>query len=646
MAPKEDPLSMPEASQPKQKSKVLVCLSSSPSSRRVLESASRFAKAKGSAFLALYVGDEKKGNDGRLMQNMLHAKRLGATLTVKQGSDLTGVIEEFARSANVTDLFIGYSGPSKDLMMHHLPAYRLVHELPEIQVHMIPHLSPAHRSFGFLRLAGGRQVALDISIMSAIMAVATLLSVLIDHSPYSNSNIVTIYILAVLVTAVMTEGKIYSILAAVLYILLFNFLFIEPRFSLLVYDSKYFVTYLVSLIAAVLTGNISSRMKESTRQAENNVYQAQILLNTSEQLGRAEGSEEIALVTTMQLGELLGREISYYPASSLPREDMGEEEKEAIGVLLRTGGRVGWNTSRYSSLPFQYLSVGCDEEMFGVLCVSKTGGVLNRFEENILLSLLGECALSLEAEKNRKEREKAQIVAENERFRSKLLRSISHDLRTPLTSISGNAANLLSHAKSFQESELMHIYSDIYEDSIWLIDLVENLLAITRLEESVEIHPTWEVVSDVLETAVGAARRRKNPQSLRFIPDEECLVAQMDVPLLLQVMANLLSNAAVHAGEGTHVTVQDWREGDKVYVSVTDDGPGIPPEEKDKIFDLFYSGKAGEADSSRSLGLGLNLCRSILDAHGESIWVEDNHPHGCIFTFSLKLWEGEKHANL
>ena len=187
--------------------------------------------------------------------------------------------------------------------------------------------------------------------------------------------------------------------------------------------------------------------------------------------------------------------------------------------------------------------------------------MLDSFEENILLSLIGECALSMEAEKNRKEREAAVIIAENERFRSKLLRSVSHDLRTPLTSISGNAANLMDHSEEFSEEELNRISSDIYEDSIWLIDLVENLLSITKLEEHVEIHPTGELVSDVLSTAVSRALRHTKGHTIELEADDECLVAWMDVQLILQVLGNLIGNAIKHTPDGTQILVQDWKRG-------------------------------------------------------------------------------------
>ncbi len=609
------------------------------------------------SFTALYIDDGKlRGDDESLLNNLEFAVSMGAKIEKISQKDVISAITQYARKNGIKDLFIGYSGPSSRIFSQHHPAYRLIRELPEADVHIIADASVQLRPSGLEKTVHGRINVRDFFRMAMIMSAATALSIVVDRSRFSNSNIVTIYILAVLITAAMTAERIYGIIAAVLYILLFNYLFIEPRFSLLVYDPDYMVTYLVSVIAAIITGNISSRMKEITLRSRMHAYQAQILLNASESLQRAQGTGEIIKITVSRLGELLGREISYCDAETI-RDDpeavrsfagsrtdgeYTEKCREALEWTLEHNQRAGWGTDHYPELDHQYLSVRSGDEIYGILSVEGSEGPLNVFEENILLALISECALSMEGEKNRKEREEAQIIAENERFRSKLLRSVSHDLRTPLTSISGNASNLLNHADGFTQEEKNDIYADIYADSIWLIDLVENLLMITRLEEKVDIHPTGEVVADVLATAVENARRHRCGQQIILEPDNECLVAEMDVPLILQVVDNLIGNAVKHTPASTKILVRDWREDDLVCISVSDDGPGISPEDKSHIFDMFYTGKQHEADSSRSLGLGLNLCRSILEKHGQKIECRDNTPCGTVFLFTLKIWEGQK----
>ena len=620
---------------------VLVCLSASPSSQKVIRSAAKFARSNQRSFTALYVEDGRgRGSQISLRKNIELVKSLGGLVETVQQKDVLAAITQYCLDTAVTDLFIGFSGPARGASVRHLPAYKLVHALPGTDVHIIPDASVELRPSELDMKPSGKFNIRDILFLSGIMAAATVLSVLIDRSRFSNSNIVTIYILAVLVTAAMTAERIYGIIAAVLYILLFNFLFIEPRFSFLVYDPDYMVTYLVSFIAAIITGNISSRMKEMTTQSRMNAYQAQILLDASEALQQAQGVDEITQITVSRLKELLDRDIIFYDETL----EVSPAFRKAISWTLAHNQRTGRGTRHFSDLDYQFLSVRTGNEIYGVIGVGMARSPLNQFEENILLSLISECALSLESEKNRKEREAAQIIAENEQFRSKLLRSVSHDLRTPLTSISGNAANLLSHEAEFSEEERQGIYSDIYADAIWLIDLVENLLAITRLEEQVAIHPTGEVVADVLAAAAENAGRHRSGHRIVTEPDGSCLIAWMDVPLIMQVLNNLIANAIVHTPADTTIRIRDWQEGDRVMISVADDGPGIPAQDQPHIFDLFYTGKKRDADAGRSLGLGLNLCRSIVEAHGQTIEVKDNVPHGAIFVFGLQMWKGNENA--
>ncbi len=584
------------------------------------------------------------------------ARSLGASIEIVSHRDVLTAVMEYAQELAVTDLFIGYSGPSGKSARHRLAVYRLVHNLPDVDIHIIPDGSVHLRPSELEETGHYRFIWKDLLTMIVIMAAATFLSILVDHSQFSNSNIITIYILAVLITAVMTAERIYGIIAAVLYILLFNFLFIEPRFSFLVYDPYYMVTYFVSVIAAVITGNISSRMKQISMRERMNAYQAQILLNASEQLQRANSETQIVQITTDQLCQLLRTKAVFFPyqsvdAETMPADDskpssaliscpeLSETDREAVEWTIRHGQRSGWRTMQYPDASYQFLAIRIGKEIYGVVGVAARQREFSGFEENILLSLISECTLSLESERNRKEREAAQIIAENERFRSKLLRSISHDLRTPLTSISGNAVNLLEHGQEFSDEEKRAIYMDVYKDSVWLIELVENLLSITRLESMVDIHPVAEVVADVLQAAVDNFGRRRGNHEILLETDNECLVALMDVPLILQVLGNLISNAVKHTPEHTAIRIRNWKQGSQVMVSVADNGPGIPDEDKPRIFDLFYTGNRTSADSSRCLGLGLSLCRSILKAHGQTIYVEDNTPHGAVFVFSLALVE-------
>ena len=269
---------------------------------------------------------------------------------------------------------------------------------------------------------------------------------------------------------------------------------------------------------------------------------------------------------------------------------------------------------------------------------------LDSFENSVLLSILGECALALENIKNAREKEEAAILARNEQLRANLLRAISHDLRTPLTSISGNADNLLANYRKMDDSTRKQTFSDIYDDAMWLINLVENLLAVTRLEDGqVRLTQSVELMDEVITEALHHINRKSREHTIRVSASEDLILARIDAKLIVQVIINLVDNAVKYTPAGSVIEIHTEKAAHQVIVSVSDNGPGIPDEQKPHIFDMFYSGANKAADSRRSLGLGLSLCKSIAAAHGGSISVADNHPQGTVFILKLPAGEVELH---
>lgn len=224
--------------------------------------------------------------------------------------------------------------------------------------------------------------------------------------------------------------------------------------------------------------------------------------------------------------------------------------------------------------------------------------------------------------------------------RANLLRAISHDLRTPLTSISGSAGNLMANYNKMDDEMRKQTFADIYDDSMWLINLVENLLAVTRIEgERVNLNQTIELMDEVIAEALKHINRKGKEYTIKVDSSEELILAKIDVKLVVQVIINLVDNAIKYTPSGSIIHIHTQKQGKWVEVSISDNGPGIPDEQKTKIFDMFYSGANKIADSRRSLGLGLSLCKSIVTAHGGMISVSDNQPKGTIFTFTLPIGE-------
>ena len=239
-----------------------------------------------------------------------------------------------------------------------------------------------------------------------------------------------------------------------------------------------------------------------------------------------------------------------------------------------------------------------------------------------------------------RDQEKLRAENEKERMRGNLLRAISHDLRTPLTSISGNASNLLSNGDSFDNDTKKQLYMDIYDDSMWLINLVENLLAVTRIEEGrLNLRITEDLMDDVITEALHHINRKSEEHHISVESKEEFLLAKMDAKLIVQVIINIVDNAIKYTPKNSHIVIRTEKRGKQAIVSISDDGNGIADEIKPRIFDMFYSGANQIADSRRSLGLGLSLCKSIINAHGGELTVSDNLPHGTVFTFTLPAGE-------
>ena len=282
-----------------------------------------------------------------------------------------------------------------------------------------------------------------------------------------------------------------------------------------------------------------------------------------------------------------------------------------------------------------YLAIRAADTVYGVVGIALNGEPLDPFENNLVLSMLSEGALALDKETLARRKEEAQMQVKNEQLRANLLRSISHDLRTPLTSISGNAGILLNSPQSLDSTRSRQLIADIAEDSAWLINLVENLLSITKIENgTMSLNLQTELMEEVITEALQHISRHRREH---HIVHEECPqigLVRIDSQLMMQVIINLVNNAIQYTPEGSRITIRSFLEGQELVVEVADDGPGIPDAMKERIFDLFYTSRGQIADSRRGMGLGLALCQSIISAHGGRLAVRDNVPvsytHLCV----------------
>ena len=599
---------------------VLVCLSSAPSNEKIVRTAANMAAAFQGQFTALFVETpayEKMSVEDkqRLQQNRILAESLGAKAETVYGEEVAYQIAEFARLTGVTQIVLGRSTASKKRAFGKTSlTEQLIFYAPGIDIHIIPdyQIRTDYRYEKTQKQAEGEMIPNSLKSIGILLA-ATVLCLLFDELGFTDANMIMVYILGVLLISVVTSKKIYSMISAIGSVFLFNFLFTTPRFSFSAYETGYPVTFVVMFLTAFITATLAGQYKEQAKQAAKVAFRTQIVFDTNQMLTKAKDKATIIDITAKQLEKLLGRKVWIGDWQTISGDEFTKEER----YKLQTG-----------------------ENEYGVVHIEGKEEPLDAAENSILISIIGECALALENQKNAEEKEVAAILAKSEQLRANLLRTISHDLRTPLTSISGNASNLLNNSNFFDEDTKRQLYQDIYDDSLWLISLVENLLSATRIEDGrMQLQLSSEVFSDIIEEALRHISRSADEHKIIFEGKDELLLVKADAKLIVQVIVNLLDNALKYTESDSEIVVNLKKTDDMAVFSLSDNGPGIPDEEKSRIFDKFYRGMNKIADNRRSLGLGLYLCKAIIEAHGGKISVKDHEPKGTVFSFTLPLEE-------
>ena len=634
---------------------ILVCLSSSPSNARIIRTAARMARAFRGTFTALYVetsntAEMSEEDKKRLQDNKRLAQQLGATIETSYGDDVPVQIAEFARLSGISKIVIGRSTIArKNIFSKPTLTERLISSVPNLDIHVIP---DANTENSYQKRK--RKVQVDIVVLLA----ATLIGCGFDALGFTESNIIAVYILGVLVTAVITTNRLCGILTSVVSVLVFNFFFTTPRLTFHFDDPNYIVTFTIMFIVTLLSGSLATRLKENAKQSAHTAYRTKILFETNQLLQKEQDENAVITATAGQLMKLLKKDIVVYlsdgkeldvpnvfrTVNSTQEDLISENEKAVADWVFRNNKHAGATTDTLSSAKCLYLAIRVNQHVYGVAGIAVNGIPLDSFENSVLLSILGECALALENIKNAKEKEEAAVLAQNEQLRANLLRAISHDLRTPLTAISGSAGNLLANYKKMDDELREQTFTDIYDDSMWLINLVENLLAVTRIEGGqVNLTRSIELMDEVVSEALKHINRKSKEHTIRVSSGKDFILAHIDAKLIVQVIINLVDNAIKYTPVGSVIEMHTEQKNKWVIVSVADNGPGIPDEQKPRVFDMFYSGANKVVDSRRSLGLGLSLCKSIVTAHGGTIFVSDNLPNGTVFTFTLPAGEVEIH---
>jgi two-component system sensor histidine kinase KdpD len=658
------------------KEHILICLSGAPSNARVIRTAARMVEAFRADFTALFVQNSSPrpadAKNTTLRDNLKLAEDLGAVIVTLQGEDIPVQIAEYARMSGVSKIVVGRSPAGGWLFRKGKTLVERLAELaPEMETYIIPDAAPAGRAsaqprpmLAMLRALLGtaprswRQWAATV----AIMTVCSIAGLLMFSMGMPNGGIAGLYMLGVLGISILTAGPWYGVTASVAGVALFDFLFVEPRFSFTVYDMDYVGLFAAMLLVSTATSAITGRARAQAHKSTVRALHTELLLGNSRRLQKASDETAILQEAARQLGTLLGCAATIYPVhqgrlvqqpcfaytpdnpqqpattvtpGDTPRDELGVAQWVAKNNRPAGAGTDSLPGSRHCFIPISSRSDVLAVAELAVL-PGQDAPLADANSKNLVLALAGECALALEKERLTRANASIAVRAQQEKLRADVLRSISHDLRTPLTGICGNAAILASPHGAGSPERNAALAATIEEESRYLVGMVENLLALTRLEQqnfTLRLEP--ELLEDVIDEAMQIMERRAARHDLHAEIPATLLMARMDARLMVQVLVNLLDNAVKYTPEGTSIRVRALADGPWVRLEVADNGPGICEQEQAGIFDMFHAAAIKKGDGRRGMGLGLALCRSIVQAHGGQIEVHANLPQGAVFSLTL-----------
>ncbi|NRT70619.1 two-component system sensor histidine kinase KdpD [Clostridium beijerinckii] len=640
---------------------ILACISSSPSSSRVIRTARRMAEAHHSKWIAFYVETTKSKNLNKkdkesLSANFKLAEELGGEIVTVYSDDIVEQIIQYAKFRNVTKIIIGKNHKKPNNFFHSY-ARDIVDKLMEsnsyIDVYVIPNSAFNKEKENIVKR---RKVRVSISwkeILTAtlIMIISTMISLFIDYIGFREANVIMIFILGVIIVNMKTRGYLLGFICSIISIFLFNFLFTDPRYSLEVYDKSYLVTFPIMLIVTFTIGTLTSKIQ---REAQNSLARentTQILYRVSRKLLSATGTADVVGIGIKYLSRLLERTVICYlvqenklttpfiytaTKGEKDRTLLNKEEEAVAYWTLLNDKESGAGTNTFYGAKGYYMPLKSHNKVLGVLGVSCITGNLKPEQKFIFETVASQIYIALDREILAETQKNSKLEIESERLRSNLLRSISHDLRSPLAGIKGAISTIIETGELLSKDTKDELFQGIYDDTEWLIRLVENLLSMTRFEGgNMKIKKNLELVEEVVYEAVQRTSKRLKDHEIKVTVPEDVIMLSMDGNLIEQVLINLFDNAVKFTPKEALIEVKVYEEVGDVIFEVIDDGIGISEEILPHIFDRFFTNGDKISDSRRGVGLGLAICKSIVEGHGGKISAQNKDKGGAIFRFNI-----------
>lgn len=460
--------------------------------------------------------------------------------------------------------------------------------------------------------------------LAAICTVSTVLSIMLNYFGIGKENTLMIFLVGVLLVVSVTKGYLYGAVASVLCVVLFNFFFTEPLYTLEIRQNRDYILIIFFLIASLITSTMTSKLQYQTEIAQRNEQNSLFLYKISKEFSSVIGKENIIKKGIKYINDYIGCEC-------VVKLDSDNKVFTALDI---TDHEI-INEKGIHEIPIKGVA-----NKIGILKIIDAKSPITEENYMIIKTIVYQMALVLDREFIYNEREKIKVAMEKEHLKSTLLRSVSHDLRTPLTGIKGSSDLLLENYESLDDDSIKKLIYDISEESTWLIKTIQNILDMTRISEGgLNVNKVYEAVDDLISQALSHVPHETSSKRLHVTVPEDIILVMVDGRLIVQVLVNLLDNAFKHSGPESQIYMKAYRNENNVIFEVSDDGKGIAENIKDTIFDEFVTHHINIADSSRGVGLGLSICKAIVNAHNGEITAENQVKGGALFKIVLPLEE-------
>jgi len=478
----------------------------------------------------------------------------------------------------------------------------------------------------------------------AVTAACTIIAAFM-HFRFELANIIMVYLLGVVVVAVR-YGRGPSVLAAVLGVASFDFFFVEPYFTFAVSDTQFLVTFAVMLVVGLVISNLTASVRLQARVAAHREQRTAALYAMSRELAATRGEQNLLDIAVRHVAEVFGAKSVVllpdahgrirYPVSAAKPYSLQHADLGVAQWVHDHGQLAGRGTDTLPGTQAIYVPLRGAAGALGVLALmpKELRRVLLPEQRRLLETFAGQVVLALERINLSKRAAAAQVETETERLRNSLLSSISHDLRTPLAAIIGASSSLLDEDAGLNTAARRDLSRAILESARRMSELINNVLDMARLQSgTVNLNRQWYPLEELVGSVLARLRDRlkQHPLAVRLPPDLPWLY--LDGSLMEQVLVNLLENTVKYTNPGTPIEINASAGDGTVTVEVVDHGPGLPAGSEEQVFEKFYRGRLEGPQGG--VGLGLTICRAIIDVHGGKIWAENRPGGGAVFRFTL-----------